>query len=228
MNILISWEGNPQGKSIRVDGDTRIGDIIKRDLPQFANASDHFQDLEAYKENGTEELSKDATISNLKLKENDLIHFNRCTKIDVTIHFEDKEVNLDSIPSGYTLKKVERKAIKALQLDLSGKILQLSLKGSEDVLDESSHIGSFTTYPNCEIELCIIPDLVEIKIKDKTYDVIPKTYLASELKQKAGISEDYILVQFKNGKLDKLEDDQKVKIKGGEVFKCQAKGGKSS
>ena len=228
MKLDITREGNPNRVSIEVSGDTRIGDIIKRHLSEFANASDHYQDLEAYVENGNDELSKDDTVASIGLKNGDAIHFSRCDKVNVIVHHDNNKVSLEGLSPAFTLKKVERRLIKAFDLDVNSKQLELRISGQDEILSEKAHLGSLTTYPICTVELEIVPTLVVIKIKTDEYKIEPGEYLVSKLKALANIGADFKLVQIINGNICPLEDHAKVVIKGGELFNCQARGGKSS
>lgn len=229
MLLKISWEGSPTNSTIEVNTDTRIGDIIKKHLSQFANSSDYNEDLEAYLENSKEELSKDSNIAELGLKEGETLHFNRCSKIDVTVCYGDKETVLNDLHPSFILKKVEKKAIRELEVDETTKTLQLKLKGGDEVLDDKLHLGCLTTYPSCKVSFELCPKTVTITIKDIDYQIIPKAYLAKELRILGGIPDGYLLVKIKkNEQLKKIEDQEKVVIHGGEVFDCQPFGGQSS
>ncbi len=174
MNLKVTWEGDLNAVFVKVDGDTRIGDVIKKHLPQFANASDYNEDIEAYLENGKDELSKDAKVSELGLKEGDALHFSRCSKIDVTVHYGDKEVILNDLRPSLILKRVERQAIREMKIGASAKKLEFQNRANGETLSDKLHLGSLTTYPSCEVSLDLV--LVEEKVKEIIVNGRPKPF----------------------------------------------------
>ncbi|WP_421977509.1 multiubiquitin domain-containing protein [Roseivirga seohaensis] len=230
MKVKLTWEGDLSSVFIEVDGDTRVGDVIRKHLPQFANASDYNEDLEAYLENGKDELSKDARISEIGLREGDALHFSRCSKIDVTVCFEDKETILNDLRPSLILKRVEKMAIKELGINVSAKKLQMEIKGVGKKLDEQLHLGSLTTYPNCKVMLNLVPEdekITEIVVngRAKPFDEKKISFEKVIVLAFGEISNNpnvFYTVTYKRGMGDKPEGSlvrgQEVRVKNKMIF----------
>ncbi|MFY0689053.1 MAG: hypothetical protein JXQ90_17920 [Cyclobacteriaceae bacterium] len=156
-SIYMHYEGDVDIKKVEIDDHTRVGDVIKEHLPQFANSSDYNEDLEAYVEDGKEQLSKDSLIADLKLENKGHLHFSRCSRVKTSVLFGDQQFVFDDLKPAFTLRKVRRilsKEGNISQQDLKGHKFRLTQTSND--LDLDSHLGSFTTYPSCEVKLYLV------------------------------------------------------------------------
>lgn len=157
MKIYIHKEGQLHADKVDISAQTKIGDIIRKHLPEYAQANDYLEDLEAYLENEKGDLSKDASPDSGAFKNGDRLHFNRCRKIKVQVVYVDRLVELDEIPPAFTLRKVRKLAGKKLDINQNDlKKLRFKRNPEEDFLDFDIHAGSLTTYPSCEVKLYLV------------------------------------------------------------------------
>jgi hypothetical protein len=69
---------------------------------------------------------------------------------------------------------------------------------------------------------------VVVTVDGKTHDVHEGTYVVSEFKKLVGVDPSKELDEVVHGELKPLDDNQKIHIKGGEVFISHARQGGSS
>ena len=230
MNLNVTSEGSISPLNIAVSNDTRVGDIIKNHLQQFANSSDYNEDLEAFLENSKKDLSKDATMNDLGLKEGGSLHFSRCSMIDVIVSYEETEITLEGLHPSFTLKRVEAKAIKELGVDISKREAHLELRDSDDKLNAKLHLGCLTTYPTCKVSLDLVSD--EDKVTEIVVNGRPKPFSEKKISFEQVIvlafgliSNDprvFYTVTYKRGIGSKPEGSltrgQKVRVKNKMIF----------
>lgn len=175
MNIFIHKEGQLHADKVEITPKTRIGDIIKDHLPEYSNADDHFEDLEAYLENEKKDLSKDSSPDTGAFKDGDRIHFSRCRKVDVKVIYMDQSIVLKDLSPAFILRKIRKLAGDELQLHQNDlKKLKFKRNKEEDFLDFNIHIGSLTTYPSCEVVLYLLEPIKIQGFKDATLDMLEK------------------------------------------------------
>ena len=228
--ILLNYEGSIDFTKVVVNDYMRIGDLIKEHLPQFANSSDYNEDIEAYIQNEKDELSKDAKVSELGLQEGDVLHFSRCSKIDVTIHYGDKEVILDDLRPSLALKRVERQAIRELKIEASGKQFEFRNRTNSESLSEKLPLGSLTTYPSCKASLNLV--LAEEKVKEIIVNGRPKPFSEKKISfeqvivlafgQISNHPQVFYTVTYKGGHSNKPEGSlvrgQEIRVKNKMIF----------
>jgi hypothetical protein len=71
-------------------------------------------------------------------------------------------------------------------------------------------------------------NVVIVTVDEDPHKIRQGTYVVEEFKKLVGVAEDKAIDQLINGKFGPLEDDAKLKIKGGEIFISHARTGSSS
>ncbi len=175
MNIYIHKEGQLHADKVEITPKTRIGDIIKDHLPEYANADDYLEDLEAYLENEKDDLSKDGSPDSGAFKDGDRIHFSRCREITVEVIYMDQVVKLEKIRPAFTLRKLRKLAGEELGLHQNDlKKLRFKRSKEEDFLDFDVHVGSLTTYPSCQVRLYLLEPQKIQGFRDVGLDILEK------------------------------------------------------
>ena len=93
------------------------------------------------------------------IKKHSHIHCHRCSQINVTIEYNGKSENTHVSPSTTGAKLL---AIAGRHYSITdGDLADLRLKVDENKFIElDQHIGSFVSYPHCEIVLQLVPKVI--------------------------------------------------------------------
>ncbi len=152
--IYLHFHNDRNIKEVKTDDGKTIGGLIMEYLPIDSAKPDNEEDLEVYLENHDDDLSKDTSLEKLKIKDGDHLHFHRCRKVSVTIHFNGEVFSHNFAPAN-TITKVFKQAIKHFGIsDVDGGVLSLFLNSAcDEPIPGNEHIGSFTGYPTCSVLL---------------------------------------------------------------------------
>jgi hypothetical protein len=155
IQVYVHGENSRDPKLIDVLENASVKDIILAFQKEFTNTSNP-EEIEIFLEDAEDPLQKDQSADKIGIKKRMHIHCHRCKKIAVTIFYngEDKSFNF---PPSATSKIILKKAIKAFNIneaDAGDYLLKLDDK---TILQPSDHVGSFVSFPHCQIKLFLTP-----------------------------------------------------------------------
>lgn len=92
----------------------------------------------------------------IKLKVKSHFHCHRCKKVEITVTYNGQNVQL-SLPPSSTGDKILRKSCKEFGIT-EDDATDLHLKSGSVVFKTKDHIGSYVSFPNCKIQLNLLPN----------------------------------------------------------------------
>lgn len=152
--VYLHFSNNRIITEITTKKEATVGSIIKEHASKDASNPDYEEDLEVSIENSDEELSKDATLEKLKIKDGEHLHFSRCKKVAVSINYNGTTFQ-HNFGSSKTIDTVRKKALEHFHIsEQDGASLSLFLTSAcDEAIPGNEHIGSFTGYPTCGVTL---------------------------------------------------------------------------
>lgn len=155
IQIYVHGENSRELKSIEVSESSTVADILKAYQEAFPNAGSP-DEIEIFLEDTDDPMQKNHSAEKSGVKKRSHIHCHRCKKVAVTI-FYNGEDKLFHFPPSATAKNVLKKAIHAFNIkeaDAGDYLLKLDDK---TVLQATDHIGSFVSFPSCQLKLFLTP-----------------------------------------------------------------------
>jgi uncharacterized ubiquitin-like protein YukD len=230
--IYLHFSNSRTVTEITTKNEATVGSIIKEYALKDALNPDYEEDLEVRIENSDDELSKDATLEKLKIKDGDHLNFSRCKKVAVSINYNGTTFQHNFGPSK-TIDTVRKKALEHFHIsEQDGASLSLFLTSAcDEAIPGNEHIGSFTGYPTCGVTLFLAKkkeEYVTIHIDQTEYKTKAGKHSVAELKAMANIPLAYELEQLINGELIPLDDNAIIDINGCEIFFGHPRTGSSS
>lgn len=154
IEIYVHGEGSRDPKLVEVAESASVKDLLNYYRQAFPGAGTS-DDVELFFED-EEEPKEKGHFGGAGIKKRIHIHCHRCRKIAVTIFYngEDKQF---SFPPSATARQILKKAIHAFQIseaDAGDYLLKLDDK---TILQPTDHIGSFASFPRCEVRLFLTP-----------------------------------------------------------------------
>lgn len=153
MKIFVHINNSLQFKTAEVNGDQRIGHLVKDFAPESVHRQDFLEDVEVYLENHDDDFDKGISIEEAGIKHGDHIFVGRCKKITANINYAGRTF-ATSVGPATSMKKLKKLAIEFFRIDeVSGAELMLWFK--KEVLDQRQLIGALTDYPTCGVNLVL-------------------------------------------------------------------------
>jgi hypothetical protein len=151
-NKLVLFIEDNKAKTIDVELNSTIGQIIKHNVPQASHNEDFHEDFEVYVLGQSEELSKDNSCHDQKIKHHDSLVIHRCKKVSVKVEYAGRDF-IDTYNVAAEFEAVLKKALH--EFSIKGKEasdFQLFLtKDQSQVVNLGYPVGAYVKYPECKI-----------------------------------------------------------------------------
>jgi len=153
MKLFVHLNNSLQFRTAEVNGDQKIGHLVKEFVPDMAHNQDFLEDVEVYLENQDDDFDKGISILDAGIKHGDHIFVGRCKKISVNINYAGK-IFATSVGPATSAKKLKKLSLDYFGIDeVSG--AELLLWFNKEPLDQRQLIGSLTDYPSCGVNLVL-------------------------------------------------------------------------
>ena len=156
--IYLHGEGLKEAKFIEIGSETKISEIVKEFEAMTGVASTTEAPVECYVDDDDSPLDTSSTAGSKKIDKRSHVHCHRCRKVEVVVTYNGREEKI-SFPPQTKSEKVFKKAIREFNIsdsDASNLVLRLS-NGQGEILQDDDHIGSFVSYPACQLSLYLTP-----------------------------------------------------------------------
>jgi hypothetical protein len=153
--IYVHGENTRDPKLVEVSENASVKDIINLYHQEFPDAGSP-DEIELFIEDEEDPKEKDHSGEKAGIKKRIHIHCHRCRKIAVPVIYNGDDKLFQFSPSA-TAKMILKKAIHAFNIketDAGDYLLKLDDK---TILQPSDHIGSFTSFPRCQVKLFLTP-----------------------------------------------------------------------
>lgn len=153
--IYVHGENSREPKLIEVPENASVKDIINKYQQEFPDTGTS-DEIELFIEDEEDPKQKNQPDEKDWFKKRGHIQCHRCKKIAVTIVYNGDDKSFTFSPST-TTKKILKKAILAFginEADAGDYLLKLD---DRTILQPSDHIGSFTSFPGCQVKLFLTP-----------------------------------------------------------------------
>lgn len=157
VRLFLQLEGNRNVEILDVDENATAEEVIAA-AGRAGLADDRRAGARLFGHDMDAPLDAGTTLKAAGIRDKHRVHVHRCTKVEVTLHFNER-TELLSFPPAVTVDKVKKEFVKDIGMspvDASEHVLQLC--GSTDRPDPDTHIGTLVC--GC-CSLCF--DLVPIK-----------------------------------------------------------------
>jgi hypothetical protein len=155
MQVYIHGENTRDSKLVEMEENAFVKDILLIYKKEFPNAGDS-EEIEIFLEDSDEPIHSDHAAEKAGIKKRTHIHCHRCKKIAVTIFYNGEDKLLHFPPSN-TAKIILRKAIHDFNINESDAGDYLLKLDDKTILQPSDHIGSYASFPHCQVKLFLTP-----------------------------------------------------------------------
>jgi hypothetical protein len=153
--IYVHGENARDPQLVEISENANVNDIIDLYRQQFNQTTDSDQ-IELYLEDEDEPKSKKDQADKANIKKRSHVHCHRCKKIKVTVFYNGDDKSFEFPPSA-TTKKIMKKVVKEFGISESDSGDYLLKLDDKTILQPSDHIGSFSSYPLCQVKLFLTP-----------------------------------------------------------------------
>lgn len=155
IKIYLHGENNRDPKLIEVSEDASVNEVIIKYNQEFST-SYKLEDVELFIEDEEGLKQKDEVGEKAGLKMKAHIHCHRCKKIAVVISYngENKQFHF---PPSITAKVILRQGVHAFNISPSDAGDYLLKLDDKTILQPSDHIGSYASFPHCQVILFLTP-----------------------------------------------------------------------
>jgi len=147
ISIYLHQENQLKPEIVTVDKNTTYSKLMN-ELSKNDRSEIHI-----FREN--EEMAEDKEES-VHLEAKSHIHCHRCKKVQITVTYNGQAVNL-TLPPSSTGEKILSKSCKELGITKDD-ATDLHLKNGNLVIQFKDHIGSYVSFPDCQINLNLLPN----------------------------------------------------------------------
>ena len=155
IKIYLFGESNPHGQVIEIDETAGVKEVIIKHQEKCDPLNNtKTEEYEIFVEDEEEQKDKNADCATAGIRHHHKIHCHRCKLVSINIEYNGvtKEVKLAPSSTG---ARILRKAAALFNIsEADAGYLRVVLPGGTD-LEKEQHIGSFVSYPNCEINLIL-------------------------------------------------------------------------
>lgn len=151
LQIYLHGENVPAPKFVEIAGSESLDDLVAIYLQQFPNAGQPHE-IEVFMEDAEEAKEKHHSVDDAGIKHRSHIHCHRCKKVEVTVIYNGDDKSFEFAPA-IKVKNVLKKAVAAFGISESDAGDYLLKLDDKTVLQLDEHIGSFTSYPRCQVKL---------------------------------------------------------------------------
>jgi hypothetical protein len=160
LQIFVQGEGKRDIRVLELPAGATVAELVEAARAQGlvpAHASGKHTAL-VYAEDGETPLPTDATLESAALDSLRSVHVSRCSRVNVTVHYNGKSRS-ETFGPGVPMHRVKEWAVgnKGYNLnpiDAAEHVLQLA--GSTDRPDEDIHIGSLGAEGSCTVEFDLV------------------------------------------------------------------------
>lgn len=153
--IYVHGENSRDPKLVEVSENVSVKDIINLYQKEFPDAGSP-DEIEVLLEDEEDPKPNDPHGEKGWIKKRMHVHCHRCKKIAVTIIYNGDDKSFTFSPST-TAKKILKKALHAFNINESDAGDYLLKLDDKTILQPSDHIGSFTSFPRCQVKLFLTP-----------------------------------------------------------------------
>ena len=149
LQIYVHAENNKEPQIIPVDETSTVQDIINEYAKKF-NTVPGEVNLFLQDEDDSKEKGKHADAAGIKKRSH--VHCHRCRKITVTVFFNGDDKNIE-VPPSFTAKNLIKKIFQIFSIDKNDATEYLLKLEDGTILQPDDHIGSFSSYPQCQVKI---------------------------------------------------------------------------
>jgi hypothetical protein len=155
IQIYLHGEEARETKLVEVSADVTIADIINKYREETNMQGAKLEEIDLYFEDEEHPKEKGHHIEQAGIKKRHHVHCHRCQKVAISIEYNGQVKNISVPPSatGIMILKKSAKEFGITEKDASDLLLKLP---NGEVLQKTDHIGSFVSFPHCEIKLLLI------------------------------------------------------------------------
>jgi len=143
--------GDHEPRAITVEGDETIASLLARLREELPEADLEPELMAAFAEDSEEEVAHDRKFCECHTHRPKILHFHRCRKIEVTVHYNGEE-SRDFKPNA-KIRRVTEWATKKFSLDEGRKWVLRAGSAEGEILDPDTNIGKLVKAPHCNLEL---------------------------------------------------------------------------
>lgn len=157
IQLFIQYEGSPRIELVTLDADALAKEVVLA-AKRHGLSDECAETALVFSADGDEPLQLDVSLSKQRVRDKHRIHIHRCTKIDVTLHFNELIESMHFPPSA-TVDRVKRRFVQKIGMtpvDATEHVLQIC--GTTERPEPDMQIGALT---NKCCSLCF--NLVPIK-----------------------------------------------------------------
>ncbi len=148
VKLFVHMSNSQKYNIAEVNDDLSINQLIK-DYSQGAFT----EEVSVYLEDQDNELDKNLTVSDAKIKNGDHVFLGRCKKVSVSTNYAGKTFTI-SVSPATSIKNLRKQALKYFGIDeVSG--ADLLLWFNNEPLDMRQIVGSLTDFPTCTVTLIL-------------------------------------------------------------------------
>ena len=163
LQIFVQGEGKRDIRVLELPPHATVRELVEAAQAQgiaSRDGSDHGGDhaVAVFAEDGDTPLPADASLEAAGLGNYSSIHLSRCTRVEVTVHYNSRTLS-EIFGPGVPMHRVKEwavgtKGFKLDPVDAGEHVLQLT--GTSDRPDEDVHIGSLVGASGCQVEFDLV------------------------------------------------------------------------
>jgi hypothetical protein len=159
IEVFVQVEGKSPITIVRISGTATVNDLIEEAVRLGLVDPAHRGQVVGLLEDIDDELRPTDRLDIARIGHRSRVHFHRCRRIEVTVHFNGGEKQRTFSPSA-TIAKVTEWAVgkhgfNLTPTDAVEHVLQIG--GSPSRPDEDVHLGTLTSFPNCVVSFDLVP-----------------------------------------------------------------------
>ncbi len=156
IKIYLHGENEKEPKLVEISEDSTLKELLLKYQEAFGITDIEIDNFNLFIDQD-EAKNNEHHHKKVDIKKHSHVHCHRCEKVNVFIDYNGKGLTFTTKPSETGVALVKN---AAKQFDISeGDAVDLILKTSSgEIIQKTDRIGSFVSYPNCEIKLHLIHD----------------------------------------------------------------------
>ncbi|MCW3122610.1 MAG: hypothetical protein JWQ38_2102 [Flavipsychrobacter sp.] len=155
IKIYLHGENSRDGQVLEIEDSASLHEVIikHREVCDPSNNT-KTEEYEIFIEDEEDNRDKGGDCKNAGIQHHDKIHCHRCKLVSIILEYNGQQKSISLAPSA-TGNRILNKASELFNIsEADAGYLRLVLPDGNDV-EKKQHIGSFVSYPKCEIKLIL-------------------------------------------------------------------------